>query len=65
MQDGPAPGPDTWLERAELREGSWWPEWSSWLGSHSGKAAAPPSMGAPERNYPPLGDAPGRYVLER
>ncbi|HEY0269697.1 MAG TPA: alpha/beta fold hydrolase [Sphingomonas sp.] len=63
--DGPAPGPDDWQARAEYREGSWWPAWSEWLGRHSGAPVAPPPLGAPDRGYPPLDTAPGRYVLER
>lgn len=64
-EDGTAQSPDDWMARADLREGSWWPEWSAWLESRSGEPVAPPPTGAPERNYPPLEDAPGRYVLER
>lgn len=64
-QDRPAPGADEWLAGATLQEGSWWPAWADWLAEHSSEAAALPPMGAPERGYPPLADAPGRYVLER
>ena len=36
-----------------------------WLEGHSsGPAAAQPRLGAPDRGYPPLGDAPGTYVLQ-
>ncbi|WP_454884219.1 PHA/PHB synthase family protein [Sphingomonas oryzagri] len=64
-QDGPARSPEDWKARADLREGSWWPEWGAWLGARSGEPVAPPPMGTPEGHYPPLDDAPGRYVLER
>jgi polyhydroxyalkanoate synthase len=52
--------PDKWLENAEEREGSWWPEWIAWLGrvSHEGKVPAR----EPQHS---LGPAPGRYVMER
>ena len=53
--------PETWRTDADLREGSWWPAWFSWLESHSGNPVAPPSLSA---LYPPLGDAPGDYVRE-
>ncbi|QWT16585.1 PHA/PHB synthase family protein [Sphingobium xenophagum] len=64
-QDEPALSPDEWLERAEVRQGSWWPAWTDWLASHSSDPTSPPPCGAPDRNYPVLGDAPGLYVLER
>lgn len=48
--------PDAWLEQTPSAEGSWWPEWASWLSARSGAPAAPPSMGDP------LCDAPGAYV---
>jgi polyhydroxyalkanoate synthase len=54
--------PDSWLTRAEKCDGSWWPAWSDWLVTQSGKPVAPPTIGAPSR--PPLMDAPGSYVLE-
>jgi len=51
--------PETWLARTPRREGSWWPEWQSWLAAHSGAPAEPPAMGEA------LGEAPGEYVLQR
>jgi polyhydroxyalkanoate synthase len=55
---------DTWQAVTPRREGSWWPAWQSWLADHSGGRAAPLATGAPDRGYPPLGDAPGTYVLQ-
>jgi poly[(R)-3-hydroxyalkanoate] polymerase subunit PhaC len=57
--------PDTWYAKASIEEGSWWPAWLSWLGQKSQGRTPPPTMGAPDNGYPPLDDAPGRYVLER
>jgi poly(3-hydroxyalkanoate) synthetase len=34
--------PGTWRP---VHEGSWWPEWQSWLAAHSTEKALPPSMG--------------------
>ncbi|AWJ87975.1 hypothetical protein TSH58p_31245 (plasmid) [Azospirillum sp. TSH58] len=57
--------PDTWIATAPLRSGSWWPAWTDWLMRRSSsKHPPPPTFGEPERGYPPLGPAPGRYVLE-
>ena len=56
--------PDTWTKIAPRFEGSWWPEWTHWLASHSGAFTSPPTTGAPERGYPPLCAAPGTYVLQ-
>ncbi len=56
--------PDQWLTTATAKEGSWWPEWVAWLGARSTALAPPPPVGAPEKGYLPLADAPGTYVLE-
>jgi polyhydroxyalkanoate synthase len=56
--------PDTWRAETPVRQGSWWPEWESWLVRHSGEKVAPPSIGAPEKGYVPRRDAPGLYVRE-
>lgn len=59
-------GPDQWVAEHAPRDGSWWPEWASWLtAKSSGEATEPPPMGAPDAGYAPLGPAPGRYVLQR
>jgi len=60
--DGPYVAPDAWAAETPSREGSWWPQWVSWLDARSGPPAPPPKMGAPERGYRPLCDAPGTYV---
>lgn len=56
--------PDAWLLGAELRPGSWWPEWQTWLAQRSGPRVPVPPMGRSPR-YPALGDAPGSYVLQK
>jgi len=57
---------DTWVSRAERRQGSWWPEWVQWLAEKSfAEKVRPPAIGAPKRGLPPLQPAPGTYVLER
>ena len=57
--------PDRFLAETRQREGSWWPEWITWLENCSGALTAPPPMGAAEAGHSVLGDAPGRYVLQQ
>jgi polyhydroxyalkanoate synthase len=58
--------PDAWVERATSKDGSWWPEWAAWLKARSTpEMVKPPAIGAAERGLPPLGPAPGTYVLQR
>ena len=57
--------PETWLARTEISEGSWWPAWLAWLDTRSPRRVlSPPALGAADKGYPPIEDAPGRYVLE-
>jgi poly[(R)-3-hydroxyalkanoate] polymerase subunit PhaC len=56
--------PERFYAEANLKDGSWWPEWVAWLADRSGALTALPAMGAPQSGNPPLGDAPGAYVLE-
>ena len=57
--------PDGFYAEASQKDGSWWPEWVAWLADRSGALSSLPTMGAPQSGYPPLGDAPGVYVLEQ
>jgi len=56
--------PQAWSQRAKAGDGSWWPHWQRWLAGPSRRAVRAPLPGAPRAGYPPLGDAPGTYVLE-
>ncbi len=58
---------DEWLAAADVQEGSWWPVWQAWLSRNSGKKRVPPPAlrGEGDEEGDPLGDAPGRYVLQR
>jgi polyhydroxyalkanoate synthase len=50
-----------WLKGAAEHPGSWWPDWSGWLKTHSGKlVAAPKSYG--KGACKAIEPAPGRYV---
>ncbi|MFP4404223.1 PHA/PHB synthase family protein [Rhodosalinus sp.] len=57
--------PDTWLDHAEQKDGSWWPEWGAWLAERSGAPVAPPPMGAATKGLKPLGPAPGTYIFQK
>ena len=60
----PAPATaEHWRQTAARHDGSWWTDWTAWLAERSGKRVMPPPMGSAA--HPPLGDAPGTYVLER
>jgi polyhydroxyalkanoate synthase subunit PhaC len=54
---------DEWLEHAERHEGSWWPHCANWLARFGGEMVGARQPGSNE--FPPLADAPGRYVLEK
>lgn len=50
--------PETWLEETQERQGSWWTEWSRWLGERSG----PMQPARSTETDAELGSAPGHYV---
>jgi polyhydroxyalkanoate synthase len=55
--------PDAFLEGAVTHQGSWWEDWTTWLGERSGEERnAPKQRGGP--GLRPLGKAPGTYVLQ-
>jgi polyhydroxyalkanoate synthase len=55
--------PEAWLKQTDKHDGSWWTDWIAWLRARSGDRVKPPGLGS--RKHPPLGDAPGSYVMER
>ena len=56
--------PDTWASIAPHHRGSWWPAWNEWLLTVGvPDEMPPPSIGSTA--FPPLGDAPGEFVLVR
>jgi polyhydroxyalkanoate synthase subunit PhaC len=59
----PASDPQEWLRGATRHDGSWWTDWADWLSGRSGPRVNPPTLGSDA--HPPLGDAPGTYVLEK
>lgn len=57
--------PDEWLASTPQVEGSWWTPWFRWLRSLSSGERKPPPIGARQAGVHALGEAPGRYVLDR
>ncbi len=54
---------EQWFNRAEKKPGTWWEDWTSWLGERSGEMVD--AYPAANRKFPALADAPGTYVLEK
>ena len=53
--------PREFLATASTQQGSWWPDYSSWLAGRSGgRKASPRNLG--RKAYPVLYAAPGTYV---
>jgi polyhydroxyalkanoate synthase len=52
---------EAWVQAADAKQGSWWPDYRDWLGTRSGALKpAPKSLGS--RKYRPTAKAPGSYV---
>ena len=59
-------GPDEWVSAATQKAGSWWVDWQNWLAGHSSQERVrPPVMGAADKGYAPVSEAPGTYVFQR
>jgi polyhydroxyalkanoate synthase len=56
--------PRAWYYDAKSVEGSWWPQWLSWVQERSG-ALRETRMTLGNTNYPPMDPAPGTYVQVR
>jgi polyhydroxyalkanoate synthase len=53
-----------WLEGAEEKPGSWWPDWDAWMKRHStGAIPAPAQPG--NANFHVIEPAPGKYVKQK
>ncbi len=58
---GPPKGTfEEWIGKATEHPGSWWPHWREWVRSHDGEEVEARRIGS--NAYPPIEDAPGRYV---
>jgi polyhydroxyalkanoate synthase len=62
--DGPPAGKlEDWINQAEQRPGSWWPDWAEWLKEQDPTEVPARQPGV--RKYKPIEDAPGNYVKMR
>jgi len=59
--DTPA-DPQQWLTQAETVQGSWWPDYLTWLGERSGDEVPPPKTPG---DLEELAQAPGTYVFDK
>ena len=55
---------ERWLEKANEQPGSWWTDWSAWLGGHAGRMVSAPKAPG-DRRHPAIEPAPGRYVKQK
>ena len=54
---------EQWLDKAKKHEGSWWPDWASWVNKFSDEKVAARQPG--EGKLKAIEDAPGSYVKNR
>jgi len=55
---------NNWLENADEKPGSWWPDWDGWMKGHSsGAVQAPKELG--NDTFGVIEPAPGRYVRQK
>jgi polyhydroxyalkanoate synthase len=58
------PDPAEWKDNAELKDGTWWEDWATWIDKQGGPEVAPPRrLGS--KSHPPIEAAPGSYVRTR
>ena len=61
VTDDPADEPETWVANADIRRGSWWPDYRDWLTQRAGELMpAPKTLGS--RKHKATAKAPGNYV---
>jgi polyhydroxyalkanoate synthase len=53
-----------WIDRAEEKPGSWWPDWDAWMKRHS-NGIVPAPVHAGNEAYGVIEPAPGRYVRHK
>ena len=64
LAPGNPPDHREWLAQAETVQGSWWPDYTTWLADRSGDMKRrPQKLGSAK--HPPLDPAPGSYILQK
>jgi polyhydroxyalkanoate synthase subunit PhaC len=63
LNDQLASDPNSWLEKAEEKSGSWWPDWDAWMKRHSSGIC--PATQPGNAQYQTIEPAPGRYVKQK
>jgi polyhydroxyalkanoate synthase subunit PhaC len=59
--DDPGGEPESWMSEADVKRGSWWPEYGEWLAQRAGDLKpAPKTLGS--RKHKATAKAPGNYV---
>lgn len=59
-------GSEEWPEATGPKKGSWWTDRVFWLaGKSTSGRVPPPAMGAPDKGYTLLDNAPGTYVFQK
>ncbi len=59
--DDPADEPEAWVAQADVKRGSWWPDYGEWLSAARGGAeAGSATLGS--RKHKATAKAPGSYV---
>ena len=56
--------PQNWLEGAQEKPGSWWPDWDAWMKLHS-SGTVPAATEQGNAQYQVIEPAPGRYVKQK
>jgi polyhydroxyalkanoate synthase subunit PhaC len=54
--------PSDWQAQAAKQDGSWWPDFDTWLGARAGALRPAPELGA--ATHPVIEPAPGRFVYD-
>ena len=65
VNEGPMPADALeWKAAAELRDSTWWEDWTTWIAKQGGPMVAAPRHSG-STAYPPIEPAPGSYVRDR